>query len=407
MAASFDQTSVLEALSTVGYWDASLDFDTDLQVTRFHRTTLPECLATLQTPPPHDADLTPAVDRLRIRIKRALNVTSGPPVLLTQILAAAFGYRGSPIRSTAEGIRVLLKVPEIDDADLSSLFTVAPGSSDSTTVTASVTTDPARVDSSRLDRLEETLAQLQRNLTQTVASAVQAALASHKPPVGTADLTAIPATQVLSPARASKPAKAPQAKPAAEVTDVDMGSPSHPPWEFKSGSPVMEVLGSVYSHLIATGAEGLAADLFSVRAEIDYAFMLPAEASSEEPEANVYTSKYSKKRWKRDHPAPGRCFECHGPHWRENCPVAAKKTENSASRTLQRGAPPPGRYYISKGGQVFDTTRRPLQECKRCSGKYHWFWNCSRGPEVLHIPRGASFTNTVDVRPVNASGATL
>ena len=240
MAASFDQTSVLEALSTVGYWDASLDFDTDLQVTRFHRTTLPECLATLQTPPPHDADLSPAVDRLRIRIKRALNVTSGPPVLLTQILAAAFGYRGSPIRSTAEGIRVLLKVPEIDDADLSSLFTVAPGSSDSTTVTASVTTDPARVDSSRLDRLEETLAQLQRNLTQTVASAVQAALASHKPPVGTADLTAIPATQVLSPARASKPAKAPQAKPAAEMTDVDMGSPSHPPWEFKSGSPVMQ-----------------------------------------------------------------------------------------------------------------------------------------------------------------------
>ena len=261
------------------------------------------------------------------------------------------------------------------------------------------------MDSSRLDRLEETLAQLQRNLTQTVASAVQAALASHKPPVGTADLTAIPATQVLSPARASKPAKAPQAKPAAEMTDVDMGSPSHPPWEFKSGSPVMEVLGSVYSHLIATGAEGLAADLFSVRAEIDYAFMLPAEASSEEPEANVYTSKYSKKRWKRDHPAPGLCFECHGPLWRENCPVAAKKTENSASRTLQRGAPPPGRYYISKGGQVFDTTRRPLQECKRCSGKYHWFWNCSRGPEVLHIPRGASFTNTVDVRPVNASGA--
>ena len=67
---------------------------------------------------------------------------------------------------------------------------------------------------------------------------------------------------------------------------------------------MMEVLGSIYTHLIATGAEAMAANLYSVRGEIDYAFMTPAEASDGDPPENVYTAKHSGKRWKKNRPAP-------------------------------------------------------------------------------------------------------
>jgi hypothetical protein len=212
--------------------------------------------------------------------------------------------------------------------------------------------------------------------------------------------------QALAPQAQAKPiAKAAKPAPPTEPIDADMPEASQPPWEFKSGSHVMEVLGSIYTQLVSMGADTLAAELYSVRAEIDYAFMLPTEASEDEPAENVYVAKHSGIHWKRNCPAPGRCFECKGTHWRENCPVAAKKSEQNSSRSLPRGDAPPARYYISKGGQVFDMSRRPLQECKRCSGKFHWFWNCPKGPSTVYIPRGASFTDKVDVKAANASGA--
>ena len=381
MTAPFEHDAVLSSLVSECHWDAVLDLDNELHTVRFLRSTFSDsCLSQLQAPPAYDVDLNASVDKLRNYLKKALGVTPGPPVLLTQVLSACFGYRGSPIRSTAEGLRVLLQVPELDSIDLTTLFTRLP---QDTPAAASTAPTP---DSARLDRLESALAQMQAAMLKTIGDAVQQAMASRSTP--------------------TKPAKTKPSKSAAtapEHVDVDMSEP--PAWEFKSGSQVLEVLGSVYTQLLSMGATNLAAELYSVRAEVDYAFMLPTEASDDEPPENVYVAKHSGLRWKRDCPAPGRCYECKGAHWRENCPVAAKKTEQNSARSLQRGSDPPGRFYISKGGQIFDTTRRPLQECKRCSGKFHWFWNCPKGPSTVYIPRGASFTDKVDSKAVNASGA--
>ena len=382
MAATFDHASVVESLATHGHWDAMLDLDNELRSVRFHRSVVSgNSLSDLQAPPAYDADLQNAVDRLRNQLKKALNVTSGPPVLLTQALAAAFGYHGNPITSTAEGLRLLLQVPDLETADLTSMFTFPQADAPASTVLPSPSADTAR-----LDRLESTIARLQAGMTKSIAEAIQQALAPKAP------------TKPLK-------GKASKAAPALDVTDVDMTGPSNPHWEFKSGSHVMEVLGSVYTQLLAIGSTELAAELYSIRAEVDYAFMLPTEASDDEPPENVYVAKHSGRRWKRDHPAPDRCYECKGHHWRENCPQAARKSEETTARALQKGAAPPARYYISKGGQAFDTSRRPLQECKKCAGKFHWFWNCPRGPTNIYIPRGASFKDKIDGKPVNASAA--
>ena len=179
-------------------------------------------------------------------------------------------------------------------------------------------------------------------------------------------------------------------------------TPPPPAWEFKSNSPAMDVLGTVYAHLLATGQSSLAADLFSVRGSIDYAF-LPATQADPSDAEHVYQAAHSGKRWKTDHPPPRPCYTCGAMHWSKDCPVKAQKQQQSASQSFPRGEPP-ARYYISKCGQCFDTRRRPNMECKKC-GRFHWWFACPKGPEIVHVPRGASFTAKTDLKPLNASSA--
>ena len=137
-----------------------------------------------------------------------------------------------------------------------------------------------------------------------------------------------------------------------------------PVWSSKSNAPAMDVLGTIYEHLLHTGQHQLAGELYAVRNTIDYAFLPAAEADSGDNE-NVYVAKHSNKRWKTDHPPPRNCLNCGGRHWRSDCPVQKQKQENSAAKSFPRGKPP-ARVYISRQGKCFDTTRRPTSECQKC-----------------------------------------
>ena len=52
-------------------------------------------------------------------------------------------------------------------------------------------------------------------------------------------------------------------------------------------------------------------------------------------------------------------------HWREDCPQQQQKQADAAARTFPRGRPP-GRYYFTKGGQCYDTRRKPNSACHDC-----------------------------------------
>ena len=215
---------------------------------------------------------------------------------------------------------------------------------------------------SRLGTLATSLQDLQRTITAQVTAAVSQALLAHS----------------ACAASAADPSPTASRGPAAMEDD------SPPAWEFKSNSPAMEVLGTIYAHLLASGQNTLAADLYSVRGTIDYAFLPATQAEASETD-QVYQATHSGKRWKTDHPPPRPCYTCGQMHWAKDCPVKAQKKQQSASQSFPRGQPP-ARYYISKAGQCFDTRRRPNAECKRC-GRFHWWFACPKGPDTLHVPR--------------------
>ena len=139
----------------------------------------------------------------------------------------------------------------------------------------------------------------------------------------------------------------------------------------------MAVLGVVYEHLIKTGAYALANDLYAAKAAIDYAFLPAKEASSSDEGEHVYVAKFSGKRYDTTYPPPRPCFTCGKRHWGSNCPQKAEQQKHAASQSFSRGKPP-ARYYVSKTGQCFDTTRRPNKPCNQCPGKYHWWFACPR-----------------------------
>jgi hypothetical protein len=122
MASPFDLDAIMDSFATSGHWDTQLELDNEMTTVRFHRSTSDPALAQLQAPPGPDPDCKAPVERLRDYLQKALGVTTGPPVLFTQVLAASFGYRGTQIRNTAEGLRVLLQIPSLDTIDLAALF---------------------------------------------------------------------------------------------------------------------------------------------------------------------------------------------------------------------------------------------------------------------------------------------
>ena len=156
-----------------------------------------------------------------------------------------------------------------------------------------------------------------------------------------------------------------------------------------------------YEHLLRSGASKLAAVLYAVRKEVDYLFLPPKEASS--GEEDVYVAKRSGKTYSKQYPPPDRCRYCKKLHWNTACPEYAAEQASKAERSFPRGKPP-ARYYVSRSGKVFDTTRKPPSECQKC-GKLHWWFACPRGGDTMFIPKGASFTNSTEQKPLNKTSA--
>ena len=113
-----------------------------------------------------------------------------------------------------------------------------------------------------------------------------------------------------------------------------------PPWTFQSASPVMEVLGSIYAHLLQSGQPGLAADLSGVKAAIDYKF-LPATLANLSTTAaeQVFTAKHSGKKWDTSFPPPYPCLRCREMHWHKDCP-RAKQNQDEFAAPSHGGSPP-------------------------------------------------------------------
>ena len=165
------------------------------------------------------------------------------------------------------------------------------------------------------------LAPLERQKTgkkgATPPSAVSQALMAHSPPAPAAE----PRTAARGPAA------------------MDTADDSPPAWEFKSNSPAMDVLGTVYAHFLATGQSSLAADLLSVRGTIGYA-SIPATQVDPSDAEHVYQDPHSGKRWKTDHRHPRPCYTRGAMHWSKDCHGKAQKQQQGVSQFFPRGDPP-------------------------------------------------------------------
>ena len=92
MTSPFDLEVVLDSFNTSGHWETQYELDNELTTVRFHRSTSDPALAQLQAPPAPDPDYKAPVERLRDYLQKALGVTTGPPVLLTQVLVSSCRY---------------------------------------------------------------------------------------------------------------------------------------------------------------------------------------------------------------------------------------------------------------------------------------------------------------------------
>lgn len=386
MSLPFDPDHFRDGLAGDGCCFVHVDVDGNPLHLRF---TSPEAqghdLAEVDAAPPPNAELAPSIERIRQRLKRHLDCKAGPPVAIIQAIALCFGYRGSIPTATAEGLRLLLQLPGVEQIDWGTVLCVvdengeplrkaqlpnAPAHSPSPSPSPGAPTDRVSALETTVASLSATLQELKINLGKEVAQAIRATLAANR------------ATTSDDMDCSAEPSAAP------------------PVWTFKSESPAMQVLGKVYSHLLTTGASDLAAELYGIRGAVDYAFLPAMEAGADDTD-NVYVSKSSKKRWKTDYPPPERCYDCRGMHWRADC--TASKTAPALS--FPRGQPP-GRYYTSKNGKTFDTTRRPPKECDKC-GKGHWFWSCPKRGDLISVPRGAQFSNDKPDKIENSTASRL
>ena len=446
-----DLSSVLANVNGEGSATVSIELGTRKVLLRILRPVSPTALASLDVIPPHDADVQADTVVIRDRIRSVLRTTSSPPLFLIQILAAVHGYVGPTIATVAAGLRVLHQIPRSDEVDWSAIICIPDPVSDSTRGSSSVaisdsyaspppptnaaanTTDAAttngcssvaaqNVDAfgqnssppatapDRIGKLEHDMANLSLTLSQ-LSAAVQAVLprlapAALQPAPQTLPNT-VPPTSVQLDVKGKGRAR-PQTPPVLNVSSSSASSSAPmdegpPVWEHKSSAPALTVLGSIYEHLLRTGAHTQAAELFAVLPTIDYQFLPAKEASDSDSGDNVYVSKNSGNKWRKDYPPPHLCFACGLRHWREKCPVAKDKQEHSASTSFPRGKPP-GRYYVAKNGKVFDTQRRPTTDCSKCN-KAHWWFACPRANETLHVPKGASFTDTRPQRVDNQNAA--
>ena len=286
----------------------------------------PASLTALASPPSADADQNAAVDKLRNRLRRALGISQGPPVVVTQALSALFGYRGTQLTSTAEGLRVLLSLPNVDGIEWVNLMTVLSPDAEPPEPTSAPSAPDHRLGQleASVSTLTASFRNLELNIGQHIAAAVQAALLAQAPKPSRGSPEAAPRNASLS-------------SPSG-CDDHPMSDNSPPVWEFKSSSPAMVVLGTIYSHLLQTGAHQLAAELYGVKATVDYAF-LPATQATPDDTEHIYKAKHSGKSWKTDHPPPRPCYECGLMHWRSECPALRDKKQQTASRSFSRGQP--------------------------------------------------------------------
>ena len=376
------------------------------------RPASPSALAALQTIPPHDPDIQADTVLIRDGLRHVLKTSSSPPLFLVQLLASIHGYSGPHIPTVAAGLRVLLQIPRCDELDWSGILSIATtddSRADNGNASVPLDVDASSSSSSsspdRIDRLEQNLAALsltfsalQQTLARDIHATVQAALATSQPSRVADSASRQPPTPSPPPPAASsaspsrvrhgKAAETPSAATAASSAPMDEGPPT---WEYKSAAPALAVLGSVYEHLLRTGAHHLAAELFSVKPAIDYAFLPAKEASDTDADtSNVYVAKNSGKKWRTDHPPPRPCFVCGQMQWRADCPIAQSKQAQTASQSFPCGEPP---------AQCLPNT-----ECTKCQ-KMHWWFSCPRAADTLHTPKGARFMDTAPQRPQNHGAA--
>ena len=126
METGFDPSAIVASTLSLGYWETSVELDDEFVTVRVLRPPNPDALSALTTPPAPDADTSGPVARLRQRLCRALGLSHGPPATLIQGLAAIHGYRGAPFRNAADGLRILLTLPGVDEVDWATLITVVP-----------------------------------------------------------------------------------------------------------------------------------------------------------------------------------------------------------------------------------------------------------------------------------------
>lgn len=391
------------------------ELDGAILALQWRKAPNPEALQQVTAPPEHDEEKTGDVEALRQRIRRATGFNHGSiPLAVVQTLPYLFGYKGpAPVHVTS-ALRLLLELPTWKEIDWSQIVTVTPDADAPADDVPPVTTPTDRVTKLEGDILTLTASfqSLQMSLQKHVLEAVRAALTPSGAPQGYTQPPPPPQKQTQATAAPSQrgPGAAPtqsyavHAQPHAQAASA-METEELAPWEYKSGAQPLAVLGTIYHHLIATGATSLANELYAVKSQIDYAF-LPATEAIPNKSTNIYHAKHSGKDWDADYPPPGSCHHCGSRnHWSMDCPTKKQKEAERAAQTFSRGHPP-ARYYISKAGKVQDTQRRPTTDCFKCNKPHFWF-SCPKSGDTITVPKGARFTDHLEPnqRPQNSRSA--
>ena len=289
-------STLLEKISREGSSVLTFEFSGLQHKIRLYAAAQPTILSAIKTPPSHDEDLAPMVDKLRHRIKRSLGYTSSIPPPLLLGLAALHGYAGPEFQNSSQGLRTLCKIPDVESIDWNELVSVVDDDDENAPPVAAppILSQPMATSASacpfaadRLSNLEKTVGELAM-LFRSMRCPASASQSSDAVPI-----TISSGTISTGPSNHSLPS--PHQFP--------------PLWESKSTSPAMAVLGKIYEHLLRYSHTELAAELYGVKNTIDFALLPATQASDGDPE-NVYTAKHSGKRWKTDHPPPRPCYYC-------------------------------------------------------------------------------------------------